>query len=110
MTNKIELYDEGKKLKDAGNLDAALEKLQASMALDDQYTVPMHAAVECYTKLGRHQEAITLAKRIIEVDGNDFFSYIALSRAYQQAGMIPEAEYAMMQGQQAQMRARGPGR
>ena len=105
MATKVQLYDEGKRLKDAGQYEEALAKFQESMNLDEKYAVPVHAAVECLTRLGRHEEAISLARKIIELEPDDYFSYIALSRAYQQAGRIPEAEYAMMQGQQAQMRA-----
>lgn len=104
MATKLELYKEGKSLKDAKSYESAIEKLKASLALDDRYTMPLHALVQCYTELGRHDEAIAAGKRIIEIEPDDQFSYIALSRAYQRAGLIPEAEYEMMRGQQAQMR------
>lgn len=104
MTN-VELYKEGVKLKEAKDYEGAVAKLSESIQLDPKYTLPYHAIVQCFTELGRHTEAIETAKKIVELEPNDQFSYIALSRAYVRDGKIPEAEYAMMQGQQAQMRA-----
>ena len=105
MSDKLALYKEGVKLKDAKDFPAAIAKLQESLALDEKFTMPLHALVQCLTELGRHEEAIESAKKICAIEPDDQFSYIALSRALQRAGLIPEAEHAMMQGQQAQMRA-----
>jgi tetratricopeptide (TPR) repeat protein len=105
MSDKIALYKEGVKLKDAKDFDAAIVKLKEASEADPKFTMPLHAMAQVYTLLQRHEEAIATAKRIVEIEPDDQFSYIALSRAYQPAGMIPEAEYAMMQGQQALARA-----
>jgi tetratricopeptide (TPR) repeat protein len=105
MPTKIEVYREGVKLKDAKDYEGAIAKLNEARAMDEKFSMPLHALVQCYTELGRHEEAIQTAQKIVTLEPDDQFSYIALSRAYQRAGMIPEAEYAMMQGQQAQMRA-----
>ena len=105
MSAKLDIYREGTKLKDEKNYEGAIEKFIKVREIDPTDIFSMHAQVQCLTELGRHPEAIDLAKKIVELDANDYFSYIALSRALQRAGMIPEAEYAMMQGQQVQMRA-----
>lgn len=104
MPTNVEVYKEGVKLKDAKEYEAAIAKLKEAFAMDEKYTMPLHAIVQCLTELGRHEEAIATAKRITEIEPDDQFAYIALSRAYQRGGFIPEAEYAMMQGQQAQFR------
>lgn len=105
MATKEELFKEGSKLKNEKKYEEAIVKLQESAALDEKFTLTLHALVQCFTETGRHEEAINSAKKIVEIEPDDHFAYIALSRAYQRAGLIPEAEYAMMQGQQAQMRA-----
>lgn len=105
MATHIELYREGVKLKDAKEFDAAVAKLKESIAVNDKFAVAYHALTQCYTELAKHAEAIETAKKCIELEPDDYFSYIALSRAFQRGGFIPEAELAMMQGQQAQMRA-----
>src|SRR5262245_5709150 len=105
MATKNELYREGRQLQNDKKYDEAVSKYQAAVAEADKYALAFHALVQCFTELGRHEEAINAAKRIIELEPDDQFSYIAISRAYQRAGMIPEAEYAMMQGQQAAFRS-----
>lgn len=105
MATKEELYQKGAQLKGSRDFEGALAQFREAIQLDPNYTLPMHAAVQCLTELGRHDEAIAMGKQIIHLEPDDYFSYIALSRAYQRAGLIPEAEYAMMQGQQAQMRS-----
>lgn len=105
MATKEDLFREGSKLKNEKRFEEAIGKFNEAIALDDKFTLPMHSLVQCHTELARHEEAIKVARRIVELEPNDHFAYIALSRAYQRAGMIPEAEYAMMQGQQAQFRA-----
>lgn len=105
MATKIELYREGVKLKDAKEFAPAIEKFKEALALDEKFTMPLHAMVQCYTELGNHEEAIRVATQIVQIEPDDQFSYISLSRAYQRGGLIPEAEMAMMQGQQAQIRA-----
>lgn len=106
MSTTMELYRQGRQLQAEKKFEEALAKLQEAAAQDDKDTVILGALTQCLTSLDRHEEAIATAKRIVEIEPDDFFSYIALSRAYRDAKMIPEAEYAMLQGQQAQMRAK----
>jgi tetratricopeptide (TPR) repeat protein len=105
LPTAIELYREGVKLKDEKKFDEAIARLTEAIGADARLAVAYHALTQCYTQSGRHQEAIATAQKVVQLEPDDYFSYVALSRAYQPAGMIPEAEYAMMQGQQAQARA-----
>lgn len=105
MATSIDRYREGVKLKDAKEFEPAAGKLLEAIAADEKFAIAYHALVQCYTESGKHPEAIAAAQKCIELEPDDYFSYIALSRAYQRAGMIPEAELAMMQGQQAQLRS-----
>lgn len=109
MADKKELYKQGNQLQQERKFEEAIQKYDESYALDEKFTVALHAKVQCLTELGRHDEAIALAKRLVELEPDDQFSHIALSRAYQRAGFIPEAEHAMMMGQQAQMRSQASG-
>lgn len=105
MADKKQLYKEGNQLQNEKKFEEAIAKYDAAYALDEKFTVAIHAKVQCLTELNRHDEAIAAAKRLVQLEPDDQFSHIALSRAYQRAGFIPEAEHAMMMGQQAQMRA-----
>lgn len=109
MADKLELYKEGNQLQNDKKYEEAIQKYDEAYAADQKFTVALHAKVQCLTELARHDEAIDLAKKLVELEPNDPFSHIALSRAYQRGGFIPEAEYAMMKGQQAQMRAQSSG-
>ena len=101
MPTQDEVYKEGVKLKDEKKYEEAVAKLQEAAAMDEKNTLPLHAMAQCHTELAQHEAAIALAQKIVQIEPDDQFSYIALSRALQRNGQIPEAEYAMMQGQQA---------
>jgi tetratricopeptide (TPR) repeat protein len=106
MADAKELFLAGKKLKEAKEYEPAVAKLKESLAVDENFIYSLHAIVQCLTELGRHEEAIEYGKRLVDLDPNDNFSYISLSRAYQRAGMIPEAEHMMAMGHQVAARAR----
>jgi tetratricopeptide (TPR) repeat protein len=106
MADAKELFLEGKKLKEKKEYEAAVSKLQECLAVDGQFVYALHAIVQCLTELGRHEEAIQFGKQLVEFQPDDNFSYIALSRAYQRAGMIPEAEHMMALGHQVAARAK----
>ena len=107
MATADQLYKEGQALFNQKKYDEALAKYREAHEADKDDVIPMHAMVQAYTELERHEEAIEMAKKLTEIEPDDHFAFIGLSRAYQRAGMIPEAEMAMAQGQQVQMRAAG---
>lgn len=106
MADTKELFIVGKKLKEAKQFDEAVGKLKECLEVDPKYVLALHAIVQCLTELGRHEEAIGYGQQIIEIEPDDNFSYIAMSRAYQRAGMIPEAEHMLAMGHQAAARGR----
>jgi tetratricopeptide (TPR) repeat protein len=105
MADAKGLFLEGKKLKEQKEYEPAVAKLEECLAVDGKFVYALHAIVQCLTELGRHEEAINYGKQLIEFEPNDNFSYISLSRAYQRAGMIPEAEHMMALGHQVAARA-----
>ena len=106
MADAKSLFLEGKKLKETSQFEPAVAKFEECLAADDKFVYALHAIVQCLTELNRHDEAISYGKRLVELEPDDYFSYISMSRAYQRAGMIPEAEDMLAMGQQVQ--ARGP--
>lgn len=105
MPTFIELFKEGRKLKDEAKYDEAIAVLQQAADLEEKTSMAWQATVQCHTELGRHAEAIEVAKKCVAREPDDQFAYISLSRAYQRGGFIPEAEYAMAQGQAAMFRS-----
>src|SRR5687767_4430729 len=106
MATFKELFREGRQLQVNKYFDSALAKLQAAADVEEKTSTALQAMPQCYTELGRHEEAIEVAKKAVEKEPDDQCSYISLSRAYQRGGFMPEAEYAMAQGQQAAWRGK----
>ena len=110
MPTTTQLYDEADKLKDAGDLDGAVAKLQEALAMDEQYALAHSALAVVEQKRGNHEQAIEHAKKVAELEPDDPFSFTALSVTYQRAyaGMnemsyIQLAEEAMERSRQLQM-------
>jgi Flp pilus assembly protein TadD len=95
MPTNTELYDAAVKLKDEGNLEAAIAKLLELVSQDPNYALA-HGALSIYLgRLQRHDEAIAHAKKVCELEPNDPRSFSTLSVVSQRGGRIREAEEAM---------------
>jgi tetratricopeptide (TPR) repeat protein len=97
------LYDEADKLKDAGKLEEAAEKLNELLKNDPNYALAHSALAVVYTRLKQHDLAIQHGVKVCELEPNDAFSFTALSVTYQRAGKILEAEDAMARARMLQM-------
>lgn len=94
MPTPHELYDEAIQLKNAGDLDGAVAKLQEILKQEPNHA-DSHSALAVYLqRLGRFEEAIEHGKKVCELAPNDPFSYTQLSVIYVKCGKIPEAEDA----------------
>lgn len=85
MSDQNKLYDEADKHKAAGELDQAAAKLEAALALNDQFALGHSALAVVLQKMGKHEEALTHAKRVAELEPMDPFSFTALSVTFQRA-------------------------
>lgn len=85
MPDPAKLYDEADKLKDEGNLDQAVTKLEEALKVDSNYTLAHSALAVVLQRMGRHEDAIQHARRACELEPNDPFSFTALSVTYQRA-------------------------
>ena len=102
MPSINDLYREHEQLKDSGQPEEAVAKLQEILGQDANYALAHSALAVLLTRLGRHPEAIEHARRVCQLEPNDPFSYTAMSVTYQRAGCIPEAEEAMAQARMLQ--------
>ena len=75
-----------------GQQERALAEYEESLAADPTFTEAMHGMARTLQDLNRLDEAITMAKRIAELDPDDVLAHTSLSVLYQKKGMIPEAE------------------
>jgi tetratricopeptide (TPR) repeat protein len=94
MPDKYELYDQAVDLIAEGNTDEAVNRYREAIALDADFADAWQGIALALNDLGRHAEAIDAAKRLCELTPDDVLAHTTLSRMYQAANMIPEAEAA----------------
>jgi tetratricopeptide (TPR) repeat protein len=92
MPTKDELYDAGVDLVADGKLEEAVAKYRAAIALDASFADAWQALALACNELKQHAEAIEAAKRLCELAPDDELAHTTLSRIYQAADMVPEAE------------------
>jgi Flp pilus assembly protein TadD len=94
MPTPDELYDQAADLRDAGDKAGAAAKLEEAVALDPNFTLGHGMLAKLYADLARAEEAVAHARKVVELEPRDPFSYTALSVICQRCGLIPEAEEA----------------
>jgi Flp pilus assembly protein TadD len=103
MPTPDELYDLAVNLRDQGDKPAAIAKLEEAIGLDPNFAIGHGMLAKLYADLAEGDKAIAHAKKVVELEPDDAFSYTALSVIYQRCGRIPEAEHAKAQAWQKQM-------
>ena len=88
------LYDEGVDLKDQGDRQGAIAKLESAVALDPDHLNSHIMLSKLYVDVAEVDKAVAHARRIVEIEPDDPYSFTVLSVIYQRCGMIPEAEDA----------------
>lgn len=92
MPKAEELYDAAVDHVAAGEPEAAVEKYRAALAEDDGFADAWEGLSMALADLERWGEAIAAATRVVELTPDEQLAYTNLSRIYQRAGNIPEAE------------------
>ncbi len=92
MPTKEDLYDEAVDLFGDGKLDEAVAKYREALAIDPAYVDAWHGLAMAYNDAGRHDEAIEAGKKLCELTPDDILAHTSLSRFYQAANRIAEAE------------------
>jgi tetratricopeptide (TPR) repeat protein len=92
MPSKEELYDAGVDLVADGRLEEAVAKYREALALDPGFVDAWQALALALNDLRRHPEAIEAGRRYCALEPDDELAHTTLSRIYQAAGMVPEAE------------------
>jgi predicted Zn-dependent protease len=103
MSTPNELYDQAVDLRDQGNKEGAAAKLQEAVTLDPNFAIGHGMLAKIYADLAEADKAIAHAKKVVELEPDDAFSYTALSVIYQRCGKIPEAEEAKAKAYYKQM-------
>jgi Flp pilus assembly protein TadD len=103
MPTPHELYDQATDLRDKGDKPAAIAKLDESLEIDPNFVLAHGMLAKLHADLAQADQAIAHAKKVVELEPNDTFSYTALSVIYQRCGKIPEAEEAKAKAYNKQM-------
>ena len=103
MPTPNELYDQAADLRDAGDKEGAVTKLEEAVALDPGFAIGHGMLAKLHADLAHADKAIEHAKKVAELEPDDAFSFTALSVIYQRCGRIPEAEHAKAMAYQKQM-------
>jgi Flp pilus assembly protein TadD len=103
MPTPHELYDQAVDLRDKADKPAAIAKLEEAVALDPGFAIGHGMLAKLYADIAEIEKAIAHAKRVVELEPDDTFSYTALSVIYQRCGRIPEAEHAKAMAYNKQM-------
>jgi tetratricopeptide (TPR) repeat protein len=109
MSDLTRLYDEADKLKEAGDNQAAVDKLSELLSQDDQYALAHSALAVLYGKLGDHERAVQHAEKVCELEPEDPFSFTALSVTYQRAFAGTQNQQYIQLAEDAMARSRMMG-
>ena len=102
MATLDEMYDEATALKESGDLEGAVTKLEEILQADEGHLLAHSALAVHLQRLGRNDDSIAHALKVVELDPKDSFNYTQLSVIYQRCGKIQEAEDAMARAHQLQ--------
>jgi tetratricopeptide (TPR) repeat protein len=91
-SNAIELYKKGLALFGQQRHEEAIMAYDAALAERPDWEEALHGKAMALMKAGRLDEAITVGRRIVELNPEDAFAHTSLSIFYQRKGMIEEAE------------------
>ena len=92
MASSDELYDQAVDCVADGNLDAAIGKYKEAVALDERFADAWEGLSMAYADKEMWAEAIEAAKKVVELTPDEQLAYTNVSRIYQRAGNVPEAE------------------
>ena len=95
--SKEDSYNEGMEFFAQDKLDEAAAAYQKALEEDPNYVDALLALAMTYGHQNRLDEAIEIAKRLIQIVPDNELAHTSLSIFYQRKGMIAEAEHVAVQ-------------
>jgi tetratricopeptide (TPR) repeat protein len=92
MPTADELYDEAVDHVADGDLEAAIAAYRQALEIDPDYADVWEGLSMALAELGRFDEAVAAAERVVALLPDELLSYTNISRIYQKAGDVPRAE------------------
>lgn len=92
MATSDELYDQAVDCVAEGNLDGAIARYREALAQDEAFADAWEGLSMALADREEWDEAIAAAKKVVELSPEEQLGYTNVSRIYQRAGNVPEAE------------------
>jgi tetratricopeptide (TPR) repeat protein len=92
MPSSEELYDQAIDCIAAGNLDEAIDKYKEAVALDPSLADAWEGLSMALADKELWDDAIAAARKVVELTPDEQLGYTNVSRIYQRAGNVPDAE------------------
>ena len=105
MSDLHTLYDEAEKLKDAGNLEEAIGKLQEIIEQDDSFILAHLTLAVLYGRVNKHEEAVQHGEKACELEPDEAFNFTAMSVTYQRAFAGTQNQQYIQMAEDAMARA-----
>lgn len=105
MSDLMQMYKEADKLKDEGQLDEAIAKLQELLEKDENHVLSHLALAVIYGRVNKHEEAVKHGQRACEIDSNDPFNFTAMSVTFQRAWQGTQKQEFIQMAEDAMARA-----
>lgn len=85
MPDVNQLYQEAEQLKDEGQLNEAIDRLEQLLQSDPNHVLSHLALAVLCGRVGEHEKAIEHGRKACELDSSDPFNFTAMSVTYQRA-------------------------
>ena len=92
VPNTDELFDRAVDCVAEGNLEAAEAAYREALELDPDFADAWEGLSMALADLGRFEDAIAAAERVVALRPDEQLSYTNISRIYQKSGDVPRAE------------------
>ncbi|MEO8603270.1 MAG: tetratricopeptide repeat protein [bacterium] len=92
MTEQEAHYDRAVDCIADGDQEGAVAAYHAALAVDPDYADALEGLSMVLADLGRFEEAIAAAERVVQLVPDEILSYTNVSRICQKAGDVPKAE------------------
>ena len=105
MSDLNSLYSEAEKLKDDGNLEEAISKLQAIIEQDETFILAHLTLAVLFGRVNKHEEAVQHGEKACELEPNEAFNFTAMSVTYQRAFAGTQNQQYIQKAEDAMARA-----
>ena len=92
MPSSEELYDQAVDCVAEGDLDGAIARYREAVALDPGFADAWEGLSMALADKEEWDAAIDAAKKVVEITPDEQLGYTNVSRIYQRAGNVPDAE------------------